>query len=66
MLEGLAALVDKSLLQQEAGPVGETRYLMLETIREYGLEQLAARGDEGAAHRRQARWCLDLAERAAA
>ncbi|HEV7712197.1 MAG TPA: BTAD domain-containing putative transcriptional regulator [Asanoa sp.] len=37
----LAALVDKSLLQL----VGDGRYRMLETIREYGLEQLVARGD---------------------
>ncbi|MEV4532743.1 BTAD domain-containing putative transcriptional regulator [Asanoa sp. NPDC049518] len=37
----LAALVDKSLLQL----VGEGRFRMLETIREYGLEQLVAAGE---------------------
>jgi predicted ATPase/DNA-binding SARP family transcriptional activator len=36
-LDLLAALVDKSLLQQGDGP----RYRMLETIREYALERLA-------------------------
>ena len=35
---------------------------MLETVREYGLEQLAARGELEAAHRRHALHVLDLAE----
>src|SRR5690606_30822135 len=39
----LDALVDKSLLQLTDGP--GLRYRMLETIREFGLEQLAARGE---------------------
>ena len=37
-LETLASLLDKSLLRRD-----EDRYWMLETIREYGLEQLAIR-----------------------
>src|SRR5206468_7613189 len=37
-LDGLAALVDSSLLK----PVADDRFLMLETIREYGVERLAA------------------------
>ncbi len=43
VLQGLAALVDKSLLQlQEGGQVGtvEPRLTMLETIREYARERL--------------------------
>lgn len=49
----LAALVDKSLLQ----PVGEGRRLrMLETIREYGIEQLDARGALDDARQRHARY----------
>ena len=40
----LAALVDRSLLQVVAGG-GPTRYRMLETIREYGLERLAEAGE---------------------
>src|SRR5829696_1428499 len=38
-LEGIASLVDKSLLHQEPGLGGEPRYRMLETAREFGLEQ---------------------------
>ena len=36
-VEGLASLVDKSLLQPEEGMHGEPRFRMLETIREFGL-----------------------------
>jgi tetratricopeptide (TPR) repeat protein len=38
---------------------------MLETIREYGLEQLALAGEQAETRRRHAEWCLTLAERAA-
>jgi predicted ATPase/DNA-binding CsgD family transcriptional regulator len=65
-LGGVASLVDKSLLRWEEEPDGEPRYLMLETIREFGLEQLATSGDEGAARDRHAAWCLALAEHAEA
>ncbi|SHH01908.1 Predicted ATPase [Jatrophihabitans endophyticus] len=47
----LASLIDKSLLQ----PVGEGRRVrMLETIREYGADRLAERGELGAARDRHA------------
>ena len=49
--ELLSSLVDKSLLQ----PLGDrTRLRMLETIREYGAEKLAARGEVGELRRRHA------------
>ena len=49
--ELLSSLVDKSLLQ----PVADgTRLRMLETIREYGAEQLAGRGEVGELRRRHA------------
>jgi predicted ATPase len=41
LLNGVASLMDKSLLRQTEQE-GEPRLLMLETIREYGLEALAA------------------------
>ena len=49
--ELLSSLVDKSLLQ----PVADgARLRMLETIREYGAEQLARRGEVGGLRRRHA------------
>ena len=52
--EGVASLLDKSLLRQEAGPGGEPRFVMLETVREFALEQLVASGEEGAIRERHA------------
>src|SRR5437588_3232966 len=45
VLERVASLIDKSLLQQTEQEGQEPRLLMLETIREYGLEVLAASGE---------------------
>ncbi len=60
-LELLSSLVDKSLVRQQQGPAGEARFRMLETIREFGLEQLVARGEEDEARAGHAAWCLDFA-----
>jgi predicted ATPase/transcriptional regulator with XRE-family HTH domain len=62
VLDGIASLVDKNLLRQVDGPGGQARFLMFETIREFGLERLAADGEEVATRRRHAAWCLKLAE----
>jgi len=62
VLEGLASLVDKSLLRSEQGT--EPRFTMLETIREYGLEQLASVGEAEALRRRHAAHYLAVAKRA--
>ena len=43
---GVERRCEHSLLRQEAGAGGEPRFAMLETIREFGLEQLAASPDE--------------------
>ena len=64
VLDLLTALVDQSLLQRAVGPGGATRYAMLETVREYGLERLAASGEEPAVRNAHADWCTALAERA--
>jgi predicted ATPase/class 3 adenylate cyclase len=48
----IAALIESSLLRQEADRADEPRFRMLETVREYGLEQLAlAREVDGARQR---------------
>jgi predicted ATPase/DNA-binding XRE family transcriptional regulator len=56
VLEGLSALVDKSLVFLSSGP--EPRYGMLDVIRGYGAEL----GTDGGAERRHAAYFLSLAE----
>ncbi len=43
--QALATLLDHSLVQREDAPGATSRYTMLETIREFGLEHLAAAGE---------------------
>ncbi|HEU5432666.1 MAG TPA: AAA family ATPase, partial [Thermomicrobiales bacterium] len=62
-LDLIASLVDKSLLRAADGAGGETRYAMLETIREFGLERLAASGEEADIRDRHARWRRRLVAR---
>jgi predicted ATPase/tetratricopeptide (TPR) repeat protein/tRNA A-37 threonylcarbamoyl transferase component Bud32 len=60
--DGVASLVDKSLLQQTGESAGEARFGMLETVREYGIERLDASAEEGATRRAHAAYFLILAE----
>ena len=62
ILDGVTALVDQSLLVATDQADGEVRFRMLETIREFGLEQLAAAGESDAAHARFAQHWTELAE----
>jgi len=62
--DGVASLIDKSLLQQTEQEGEEARLMMLETIREYGLEVLAASGEMEASLHAHARYYLALAEEA--
>ncbi|HEX5504771.1 MAG TPA: tetratricopeptide repeat protein, partial [Thermomicrobiales bacterium] len=62
----LAALVDQGLVRAEGGGEdGEPRFAMLETIREYAAERLAASGEEAAARARHLDYFMALAEEAA-
>jgi predicted ATPase/DNA-binding winged helix-turn-helix (wHTH) protein len=58
----MSSLVDKSLVQQTSQGDGESRFGMLETIREYCLERLVDSGEEQATRRAHAAYCLVLAE----
>lgn len=62
LFDGLSSLVDKNLIQRVDRPEAESRFTMLETIREYALERLAACGEELATRRAHAAYCLVLAE----
>ena len=64
ILEGVTSLVEKSLLRQEDGPGGEPRFGMLETVREFGLDELASCAEADATQASHAAWCLALAESA--
>jgi predicted ATPase len=62
LLDGMASMVDKSLVQQVEQAKGESRLMMLETIREYALEKLQASGERASTKRAHAAYCLVLAE----
>jgi len=63
VLKGLNTLVDHSLVVASAGD--QPRFSLLETIREYGQEQLAARGEADGLRQGHALYYLRLAELAA-
>ncbi|MFC4468419.1 BTAD domain-containing putative transcriptional regulator [Streptomyces xiangluensis] len=54
----LARLVDASMV--EASFEGATRFRMLETLRAFGLDRLAAAGEDKAAAERMLRWAVEL------
>jgi non-specific serine/threonine protein kinase len=64
VLDLIASLVDKSLLRRLDAGEGEPRFGMLATIREYGLERLAAGAEAEAARAAHAAYFLALAEQA--
>jgi predicted ATPase/DNA-binding CsgD family transcriptional regulator len=64
VLDGVASLMDKSLLRQVEQEGEEPRLLMLATIREYGLEALAASGEMESTRRAHAAYYLGMAEQA--
>jgi predicted ATPase/DNA-binding CsgD family transcriptional regulator len=61
-LECVSSLLDHSLIMRIDADDAETRYQMLETIREFGLEHLAARGEEATCQDRFAVYWLARAE----
>ena len=61
----IASLVSKSLLRQIEGQEGETRFLMLETIREFAAARLEESDEADEVRSRHARHFLEYAETAA-
>ena len=64
VLDGATSLLDKSLVQQTEREGEEPRLVMLETIREFGLECLQGHGELEAARRAHTRYYLALVEAA--
>ena len=65
VLPTLAGLVGKSLLTRwDAAADGEPRYRMLDTVRAYALERLAAAGEDAATRDASARHYVELVEAA--
>jgi predicted ATPase len=61
IFDGLTALVNKSLVQRAVQPDGETRFSLLETLREYGLHLLAQEEELAQTQRSHAAYYLALA-----
>jgi predicted ATPase/DNA-binding CsgD family transcriptional regulator len=66
VLDGIAALVDQSLVKSLEAGDDEPRFAMLDTIREFGVERLDAAGEGEAARRTHAGYFLAVAEQAEA
>jgi predicted ATPase/class 3 adenylate cyclase len=64
LLDQFGSLLDKSLLREVEGMEDEPRFVMLELLREFGLEQLESGGEQETVRRRHANFFLALAERA--
>jgi predicted ATPase/DNA-binding CsgD family transcriptional regulator len=63
VLQSASSLIDASLLRREDGADEESRFGMLETIREFARERLEASGEALAAQARHTAFYIELAER---
>ena len=68
VLDGLSALVDRSLVVMDAGGAADqsanARFRLLETVRQYAAERLEAAGESDAARAAHATFFVSFAERA--
>ena len=62
IVDVVGSLIDKSMVVRLEAVQGETRFTMLETLREYAVMRLAERGEEETTRRAHAAYCLVLAE----
>ena len=65
-LDALTSLLEKSLVRQREGVDGEPRFRMLQTIREFGMEQAIESGRWDSLRERHAELFKELAEMSAA
>jgi predicted ATPase/class 3 adenylate cyclase len=63
-LEHVTLLAERSMIHMGTSTTGQTRYGMLETIRQFARERLVELADSGVIHDRFLRWAVRLAETA--
>jgi predicted ATPase/DNA-binding CsgD family transcriptional regulator len=66
VVDDIAALVDRNVLVRLPAVDGMARFGMLETIRQFGQEQLERSGETDATRLRHTQWLVDFAERSRA
>jgi predicted ATPase/DNA-binding winged helix-turn-helix (wHTH) protein len=64
VLEALEALAEKSMVVAPAEGAGPARFTLLESLREYAVEQLQAAGEDASTARLHLRWVRDYWTRA--
>jgi predicted ATPase len=64
LLDAIESLVDNSLVRRTGADLTEPRFVMLETMREYGLGRLAEAGEEAYTRKAHAAYFVVLAEEA--
>lgn len=64
VLDGVESLIDKSLLRQEEGTGGESRFGMLETVHEYARKKSQELGEDRPLQREHALYFMKVAEEA--
>ncbi len=62
VFEGVSSLLNQSLLVRRDEVDGQARFGMLETIREFALEELDAAGEGEALRERHLEWCFEAEE----
>jgi hypothetical protein len=62
VVDALGDLVAKSMVVAEATPVGATSYQLLETLRQYAIEQLESRSETETYRRKLARYYAEFCE----
>lgn len=64
LLDVISSLIDKSLIIQKEFPDGESRFRMLEVVRDFALEALDAKGETATVRRRHAEFFVELGQTA--